>query len=102
VLTWSAYLDTNFRIATSARTQTAIYNPNNGVVGHFTITNTQHDMFCPGIAMLGNGNIVVTGGDTAEKTSIFSTATNSWVPGPNMNVARGVRTSLCGVVAAVL
>jgi galactose oxidase len=93
VLTWSAYLNDNFGIGRSARTQTATYHPSSGAVSRMTVTNTNHDMFCPGISMLGNGDIVVTGGDNAEKTSIFSTATNEWLPGPDMNVPRGYQAS---------
>jgi galactose oxidase len=51
-------------------------------------------MFCPGISMQGNGDIVVTGGDNAEKTSIFRVSQNAWFPGPNMNIPRGYQSSV--------
>jgi hypothetical protein len=46
-------------------------------------------MFCPGVAILANGDVMVTGGDTADKTSIYDPATNSWAAGPPMNIGRG-------------
>jgi galactose oxidase len=53
-----------------------------------TVTNTNHNMFCPGISMLGSGAIVVTGGSTAEKTSIY-TPGQGWLAGPDLNIPRG-------------
>lgn len=76
-----------------AQTQTATLNPNNNQVSQMLVTNTNHDMFCPGISMLGSGDIVVTGGDNAEKTSIYSPAKGAWLPGPDMNVKRGYQAS---------
>jgi hypothetical protein len=76
------------------QTITATVNPANGLVTSTTVTNTNHDMFCPGISMLGNGDIVVTGGDVAEKTSIYSAKEDAWVPGPDMNIPRGYQSSV--------
>lgn len=73
---------------------TATLDPETLVSSSAAISNTNHDMFCPGISMLGNGNIVVTGGNVAEKTSIYNVLTNAWEPGPNMNIARGYQSSV--------
>lgn len=91
MLTWSAYRDDAFAVGRVAQTQTATYSPGGGVSA-FTVTSTNHDMFCPGITMLGNGAYVVTGGDNAEKTSIYEPG-DGWVPGPDMNVPRGYQSS---------
>ena len=46
-------------------------------------------MFCPGVAILPNGDIMVTGGLSDQQTSIYDPATNSWTAGPQMNIGRG-------------
>jgi galactose oxidase len=35
------------------------------------VTNTQHDMFCPGFSTDEDATIVVTGGADADQTSIY-------------------------------
>jgi galactose oxidase len=70
-LLWSAYADNTFLIRKSEQTQTVTYSPTPGTVSQKTIANTDHDMLCPGISVDFNGRIVVTGGDTAARTSIY-------------------------------
>jgi Domain of unknown function (DUF1929)/F5/8 type C domain/Concanavalin A-like lectin/glucanases superfamily/Fibronectin type III domain len=72
-----------------SKTQTAIMDLATGQVSQRTVSNTGHDMFCPGVAVLPNGDIIVTGGNTSPQTSIYHVATNSWTAGPQMNVGRG-------------
>jgi hypothetical protein len=94
VLTWSAFSANNFGGNNgAAQTVTATYDPVSGTVSTATVTVTNHDMFCPGITMLGSGDIVVTGGSNAEKTSIYDVLTNQWKPGPNMIRPRGYQAS---------
>jgi hypothetical protein len=94
VLTWSAYDQFKFTAyGKIAETETATYDPATGTVSALTVTNTNHDMFCPGISMVASGDIVVTGGNNAEKTSIYSPAQSAWLPGPNMNTPRGYQSS---------
>jgi galactose oxidase len=50
-------------------------------------------MFCPGISMDGTGQIVVTGGNDAQKTSLYDSSSDDWIPGPDMQVARGYQSS---------
>lgn len=88
LLVWSADQDLSFT-ADDAYTQTAILNLTTGVVSQETISNTDHDMFCPGVAILPNGDIMVTGGESDDQTSIYDPATNSWSAGPQMNIGRG-------------
>ena len=93
LLVWSSYSTDTFSINTSNMTQTATYNPADGSVSERTVTNTGHDMFCPGISMDFNGRVVVTGGDTAPRTSIFNSPTQTWISGPNMQIPRGYQSS---------
>jgi galactose oxidase len=93
VLVWSAYLPNDFLAGKEPKTQTAFFNPATSDVTGFEVTVTNHDMFCPGISMLASGDIVVTGGSNAEKTSIFDASEANWRPGPNMNNPRGYQAS---------
>ena len=88
MLVWSADQDMNYGDGEN-ETQTAILNLTTGEVSQETITNTYHDMFCPGVAILPNGEIMVTGGLSDRQTSIYDPKTNSWIEGPQMNIGRG-------------
>jgi galactose oxidase len=94
VLTWSAYVSDNFSGNTVlAQTATATLDPESLTSSFATITTTKHDMFCPGISLLGDGNYVVTGGTASEKTSIYNVASDKWEPGPNMKLKRGYQST---------
>jgi galactose oxidase len=77
ILTFSAYSVNSFRIRPSGNTITAIYDPVTGIVSEAVITNTDHDMFCPGMSLDSNGRAIVTGGDTANQTSIYDPLSNT-------------------------
>lgn len=70
VLVWSAWNADKYGDG-NGRTVTAIFTPSTGLVTQSIVTNTQHDMFCPGISLSASGLIVVAGGNNAEKTSIY-------------------------------
>ncbi|MGW8762854.1 discoidin domain-containing protein [Streptomyces sp. NPDC055815] len=88
LLAWSAYAVDRFG-GSSGYTQTAILDLKTGRVTQRRIDNTGHDMFCPGIAMLADGRVLVTGGSNAEKASIYDPATDAWSSTTDMNIARG-------------
>ncbi|MFD5623206.1 discoidin domain-containing protein [Streptomyces yangpuensis] len=88
LLAWSAYAVDRFG-GSNGYTQTAILDLKTGKVTQRRIENTGHDMFCPGIAMLADGRVLVTGGSNAEKASIYDPATDSWSATTSMNIARG-------------
>ncbi|KAH8592804.1 kelch domain-containing protein [Bisporella sp. PMI_857] len=92
ILVFSAWGATNFGGA-AGYTQFADYNFKTGTASQRQVSNTNHDMFCPGISSLVDGRIVITGGSDAEKTSIYDPVTNSFTRGPNMKIARGYQTS---------
>lgn len=92
ILMWSSYKPTDFGGGSgSGTTYTAIYDPAVGTVTQRIVTNTQHDMFCPGISLISNGRVFVTGGNDAPKLSIYD-GTN-WNQGQNMQIARGYQSS---------
>ncbi|MFI5893162.1 discoidin domain-containing protein [Actinoplanes sp. NPDC051513] len=97
VLTWSAYQNDTYSGADPTKpglTMTATYDPATGVVTQREVTETGHDMFCPGISVLPDGRIIVTGGNTNQKTSIYDPATDAWTSGANMTVGRGYQASV--------
>ncbi|KXJ85237.1 hypothetical protein Micbo1qcDRAFT_169570 [Microdochium bolleyi] len=77
----------------SGKTQFAEFDTATGAVSQRLVTNTHHDMFCPGISSLADGRIVITGGSDAAAVSIYDPATNGFVKGPDMRVARGYQSS---------
>ena len=93
--------DSNFNLAFAANTfsggpggmtQTCTYDPASGVVSQRTITNTNHDMFCPGLSIDATGRPVVTGGNNAEKTSIYDVNADAWISAANMQISRGYQS----------
>jgi galactose oxidase len=87
LLTWSSADPYNF--GGGGKTYTATLNPTTGVVSQRLVTETGHDMFCPGTAVLTDGRILVNGGVDSGKTSIYDPATDTWTAGPLMNIPRG-------------
>jgi galactose oxidase len=89
LVVWSADEDLSFGSDTSPYTQTAILDLTTGAVTAATISNTAHNLFCPGVSILPNGDVMVTGGISDTLTSIYNPVTNTWSAGPQMNVGRG-------------
>jgi galactose oxidase len=92
VLTWSAYQREFFGSGTG-QTATSVLDPATATVTDRLVTNTGHDMFCPGISTLPDGRIMVTGGNDSAKTSIYDPATDSWTAGGPLAVPRGYQSS---------
>ena len=93
VLAWSSYAPGTFQNSPLGLTQTATYDPANGIVSQVTVDNTKHDMFCPGLSMDATGRPFVTGGNDADKTSIYDPDSKTWTAGPGMQLARGYQSS---------
>ncbi|KAF4963192.1 hypothetical protein FSARC_8770 [Fusarium sarcochroum] len=93
VLIWSSYRSDSFGNSPGGVTLTSTWDPYTGIISERAVTVTKHDMFCPGISMDGYGQIVVTGGNDAKKTSLYDSSSDSWIPGPDMQVARGYQSS---------
>lgn len=47
------------------------------------------DMFCSGTTMLPNGTLLVNGGDSSPRTTLYDWTTNDWSAAANMQVPRG-------------
>ncbi|MGN7253085.1 galactose oxidase-like domain-containing protein [Arthrobacter sp. SAFR-014] len=93
LLTWSAYSATTFGGAPGF-TQTSILDLATGAVSQSEVSNTGHDMFCPGTSLLPDGQLMVTGGSNSTKTSLYNPATDTWTAGPAMKIARGYHSSV--------
>lgn len=91
---WSAYQALMYTEASSHVTQTALLNLTTLVSTARTVSNTYHQMFCPGTAMLADGRIQVNGGSTGASSSLFDFNTGSWSPTPWMNVPRGYQAAV--------
>ncbi|EDP70380.1 galactose oxidase-related protein [Flavobacteriales bacterium ALC-1] len=91
ILTWSSKSKFNFGGA-DGFTYTQIFDPNIGTDGGVlteTLTNTNHDMFCPGINNLADGRVMATGGSSNGRATIYDPITETWVGTDNMNYGRG-------------
>jgi len=101
LLMWSAK-DKNGFGGGGNRTYTAIFDPANNRSTTTLVSNTGHDMFCPGINNLPDGRILVGGGQNANKTSIYNPSTNRWSAGDDMNTPRGYQANVTMSSGAVL
>ncbi|MEM6800355.1 MAG: LamG-like jellyroll fold domain-containing protein, partial [Bacteroidota bacterium] len=88
VLLWSARDRFAFG-GNRGRTYTLVFDPATGLADEYLISNTSHDMFCPGTANMPDGRIIVTGGSSSNRTSIYDPGTGQWTAGPSMNITRG-------------
>ena len=85
-----------------SRTYTAIFDPATGRSVQRTETKAHSDMFCPGIAYLSDGRLLVNGGDSSPKTSIYDPSTQTWSAGAYMNIPRGYNADVLLTTGEVL
>ncbi|KAK2592931.1 hypothetical protein QQS21_009376 [Conoideocrella luteorostrata] len=93
VLVWSSYTYDDYHQSSLDRVFTSLWNPTANTVTPKLVDNTNHDMFCPGISINGEGKLVVTGGNSAQKTTFYDFESQSWTPGPDMVLPRGYQAS---------
>jgi galactose oxidase len=92
ILLWSGNAPDSFKgdIGYSAgQTYTALFDPKTNASTQMVVKNVGADMFCPGTAMLPNGNLLINGGSSSPKTVIYDWAANAWSVSGNMNIPRG-------------
>jgi len=93
VLNFASYRPNQFSGTTSGLTYTSTWDPSNGAVSERIVTNTQHDMFCPGMNLLHSGRAIITGGDDSTKTSVYDPVTDTWTAASTMRMGRGYQAS---------
>jgi galactose oxidase len=91
VLAWSSGTPDTF--PSPGKTYTSIVDPETRVVSQRIVNETGHDMFCPGISILPDGRVLITGGDDTQKTSIYDPANNAWTNGAQMTMGRGYQST---------
>jgi galactose oxidase len=92
LLMWSAFAPYSYEgdIGSAAgQTYTGVFNPATQTSTDVLVTATGADMFCPGTAVLTDGRVLVNGGSSSPKTSIYSPATSGWSVSGEMNLPRG-------------
>ena len=93
LLTWSAYAADNYG-GSKGYTQTAIMDLTTGQVTQRRVDDTGHDMFCPGLSVLADGRVLVSGGSNAKQASIYDPATDAWSAAAPMNIGRGYQSQV--------
>jgi len=92
VLVWSAGDRFSFG-GDLGMTYTGIFDPATASVTERLVSETGHDMFCPGTSMLSDGSVFVTGGSSSSKTSIYNPASGTWSAATPLIIARGYHSS---------
>ena len=88
LLAWSAKDKLGFG-GNTGKTWTTIFDPQNETSTTTLVSETKHDMFCPGITNLPDGRIMATGGSGSNKTSIYDPSNGVWVAAQEFNTPRG-------------
>ncbi len=83
-------------------TYTAIFDPATGRSTDVAVSNTRHNMFCPGTTNLPDGRLLVSGGIGSPKTSLYDPRTNSWSAAAQMNIPRGYQSNVLTADSQVL
>jgi galactose oxidase len=92
LLTFAALTDVRFDKYGST-TVVSILDLNTGLVSAPSTINTQHQMFCTGLAILRDGRVLINGGSTDGATTIYNPANNSWIKGPRMQIPRAYQST---------
>lgn len=93
VVVWSSWASDQFHSTPGGQTAMSRWDPITNEVSKRVVTNTHHDMFCPGIAIDGTGMLVVTGGNDAIVTSLYDAGQDKWFEGPEMHLRRGYQST---------
>jgi galactose oxidase len=88
LLTFSAVTDTAYTKVPDTITNVAVLDLKTGKVSEPIEVNTNHQMFCEGLAMLPDGSVLINGGSNDRATTIYNPYTNRWTIGPLMNIPR--------------
>ena len=88
LVVWSAFQKLTYG-GDHGTTYTAVFDPATMTSSEQLVSNTHHDMFCPGTTTLADGRLLVNGGSSSAKTSIFDPALGTWSTGGEMSIPRG-------------
>ena len=95
VITFSSYAHDSFgQGVTDHTTLTATWDPTAYKISHRHVRKTHHDMFCPGMAFDVDGRMLISGGESADKVSIYDPTKDDWTSVAPMKIARGYQGSV--------
>ena len=94
VISFSSYAHDSFgQGVTDHITLTAIWDLSTETISHRQVRKTNHNMFCPGMSFDVNGRMIISGGESADKVSIYDPTKDDWISVQEMNIARGYQGS---------
>ena len=90
ILTWAAYKADDYQPYGNdfGQTYTTIFDPETGQSTLELVSETTHDMFCMGANILEDGRVLINGGNSEAKTSIFNGSSMTWDTASEMNIPR--------------
>lgn len=95
---WSGNAVDDFQTGDAGVTHFAVFDSTTDSVGPGQSQFLDHDMFCPGVSMLANGDVVISagsaGGDGAGSTTTWDFSAGAFVQGPKLNIRRGYNSAL--------
>ncbi|KAK4696205.1 galactose oxidase, partial [Lecanoromycetidae sp. Uapishka_2] len=94
VISFSSYAHDSFSQGlTDHTTLTATWDPTTQTISHRQVRKTDHDMFCPGMTFDVNGRMIISGGESADRVSIYNATDDDWYKLKEMKIARGYQGS---------
>ena len=94
VISFSSYAHDSFgQGVTDHTTLTATWDPTTETISQRHVRKTNHDMFCPGMAFDVSGRMIISGGESADKVSIYDPIDEDWISVEEMKIARGYQGS---------
>ena len=95
VVSFSSYAHDSFgQGVTDHTTLTATWDPLTHEISQRHVRVTNHDMFCPGMAFDVDGRMIISGGETADRVSIYDAKKDNWTSVAPMNIPRGYQGSV--------
>ncbi|EST05397.1 protein of unknown function DUF1929 [Kalmanozyma brasiliensis GHG001] len=91
---FSSWSPTTFGGDGQAQTAFTSYDFSANTQSGFEVSNTMHDMFCPGINALADGRLVIDGGNTDAAVTIYDPFSNTFSRAANMTTGRGYQSSV--------
>jgi hypothetical protein len=93
VLLWSASSRLHYKRPGLGFTYTSVFDPATGTATERVVSETAHDMFCPGTTNLPDGSVLVSGGSDAALTSIYQPANDTWAVAAQMTIPRAYQAN---------
>lgn len=93
LLLWSAQDRFSFTSA-PGNTYTTVFDPATGTSVERLVTETDHNMFCPGTANLPDGRLLISGGSSSAATSFYDPASGTWTPAGDMVIPRAYHATV--------